>query len=346
MKFIFPESEPIQARPWRGKNLPNKILFIRFHAFGDTLVSLPAAEALKDSFPEVELHLLICKAYSELPLNMPVFKKVYTLKHAQGGWPMALDLLAVYPALLREGYDAVVDLQNNIHSRTARLALFPAAWTQFDRYSKIHVLQRYQNTVNALGLAQIEVSPKITLRDEQTGLEKLTEKGWNGSDQLILLNPCGGFPTRQWGEEKYLTFARIWRSHVDENTKFVLLGYSTLFEKTHFLSKELGASCINLIGQTSIKEVFNIVRRVNLSISDDGGLLHASWVNQVPTIGFLGASPSYWGRPLGKKSYVFTSDDLQCGNCHSIICIWGDNRCLARITPEMVVEHARILLGV
>ncbi|MEY3423255.1 MAG: hypothetical protein RIR48_3585, partial [Bacteroidota bacterium] len=215
MKFIFPESEPIQAHPWRGKNLPHKILFIRLHAFGDVLVSLPVAEALKNSFPDVELHLLVCRTYSELPLNMPLINKVHTLKHTQGRWK-AFDLLAVYPALLWEGFDAIVDLQNNIYSRTVRRALFPAAWTQFDRYSKIHALHRYQNTVNALGLAQIEVIPKITLRDEQTGLEKLSEKGWNGSDQLILLNPCGLFPTRQWGEKNYLSFAHAWLANVDK----------------------------------------------------------------------------------------------------------------------------------
>jgi heptosyltransferase II len=346
MKFHFPESEPILANPWHKAYLPKKILFIRFHAFGDVLVAMPAAQALKDQFPEIELQLLVAGPYSELPLNMPVFSKVHTLKHARGGWPMALDGVVAYPALLRESFDAVVDLQNNRLSRLVRRALFPTAWTQFDRFSKIHVLLRYQNTVNALGLGPIDAKQKIALRDEQAGLEKLQEKGWNGLDPLILLNPCGAFPTRQWGEEKYLAFAQLWLKEVNKNAKFVLLGYPALLEKTLVLAKELGINCFNLIGQTSTKEVFNIVRRTKLSLSDDGALLHTSWVNQVPTIAFLGASPSYWGRPLGEKSFGFTSEDLPCGNCHRTDCIWGDNRCLLRVTPEMAVKKARDLLKV
>ena len=190
----------------------------------------------------------------------------------------------------------------------------------------------------------MNIEQKIDLRDEQSGLEKLREKGWNGQDRLVLLNPCGAFATRQWGEAQYLAFARLWLADVDSNTKFVLLGYPALLDKTRVLVQNLGSSCFNLIGETTTQEVFNIVRRMDLTLSDDGALLHASWVNQVPTIAFLGASPSYWGRPLGQKSFGFTSEDLPCGNCHRTDCIWGDNRCLTRVTPDMAVQQAKILL--
>lgn len=345
MQFSFPESEPIEARAWRKAGLPKKVLFIRLHAFGDVLVAMPSAQHLKELLPEVELQLLVGAPYAALPRNMPVFGKVHALKHARGGWKMGLDLLALYPTLLLERFDAVVDLQNNVFSRAIRRALFPNAWTQFDRFSKIHVTQRYQNTVNAIGLAHTETGRKIALRDEYAGLEKLRESGWNGQDQLIVLNPCGMFASRQWGVDKYGAFARSWLEQVNLDAKFVLLGYADLRERTLALEKNLGASCLNLIGKTTVQEVFNIVRRADLTLSDDGGLLHASWINQVPTIGFLGASPSYWGRPLGEKSFGFTSEDLPCGNCHRADCIWGDNRCLARVTPEMAVEKAKQLLG-
>jgi heptosyltransferase II len=345
MQFTFPESGSVEFRAWKKSNLPKKILFIRLHAFGDMLAAMPAVQHLKELLPNVEMHMLVCAQYADLPMNMTAFSKVHTLKHARGGWEMAFDLLAIYPSLLLERFDAVIDVQNNIFSRTARKALFPTAWTQFDRYSKIHVVRRYQNTVNALGIATTDIGRKVALRDETSGLEKLQTHGWNGKDKLIVLNPCGMFPTRQWGIEKYLAFARLWLEKVEKNTKFVLLGYDTMHEKTLLLQKELGNHCINLIGKTSVLEVFNIVRNVHLTLSDDGGLLHVSWINHVPTIGFLGASPSYWGIPLGEKSYGFTSDDLPCGNCHRTDCIWGDNRCLTRVTLEMALNQAIKLLG-
>jgi ADP-heptose:LPS heptosyltransferase len=344
MQFQFPDAEPIQSRPWTKPHLPQKVLFIRYHAFGDVLVSLLAAQALKAQLPDAEFHLLVGGAYAELPQNMPVFDKIHALTHARGGWPMALDLLKAYPALLKERYDIVVDLQNNRLSRLVRRVLFSPAWTQFDRFSKIHVLRRYENTVNALGFAHINAEQKIALRDEHSGLEKLREKGWNGRDPLVLLNPCGAFASRQWGETQYLAFAQLWIKSVQPTAKFVLVGYPTLRQRTRTLARELGDHCLDLIGETSTQEVFNIVRRMDLALSDDGALLHAGWVNQVPTIAFLGASPSYWGRPLGEKAFAFTSDDLPCGNCHRTDCIWGDHRCLTRVTPDMAVERAKILL--
>jgi ADP-heptose:LPS heptosyltransferase len=274
---------------------------------------------------------------------MLAFSKVHTLKNAKGGWKMGFDVLKILPKLLSERFDAVLDLQNNIHSRTVRRALFPAAWCQFDRFSKIHAARRYQNTVNAIELGCTEIGEQIALRDEWAGIEKLKENGWNGRDQLIVLNPCGLYPTRQWGTAKYLEFARMWLQQVDQSARFLLLGYSSMQEKVALIEKELGPNCLNLLGKTSAAEACNILRQVHLTLSDDGGLLHLSWINHVPTIGFLGASPSYWGIPLGDKSFGFTSADLPCGDCHRTDCLWGDNRCLARVTPVMAFEKAKAL---
>ncbi len=344
MHFVFPDSEIIQCQPWIKAHPPRKVLFIRLHTFGDVLVTLPIIQDFKTLNPETEMHLLVCEAYADLPRNMVAFDKIHSLKHAKGGWKMAAGALLAIPRLLFERYDAVIDLQNNIHSRTVRRALFPAAWSQFDRFSKIHVIHRYQNTVNALRAGQTAVGARLELRDDQIGIEKLKEVGWNGRDSLIILNPCGLFPTREWTAAKYLEFAQIWLDEIDGSAKFLLIGLERLHEKAGLLEASLGLNCLNLIGKTTPTEAFNIARQASLSLSDDGGLLHISWVNQIPTIGFLGASPSYWGRPYGEKSFGFTSDDLSCGNCHRTDCIWDDNRCLVRITAAMVIERAKTLM--
>jgi len=344
MQYIFPNSEAIQARPWKKPFLPRKLLIIRLHTYGDVLVAMPAVQNLKTLHPSIEMHLLVCKQYADLPRNMVVFSKIHTLKNARGGRKMGFDVVKIYPTLLLERFDAVIDLQNNIFSTITRKALFPMAWCQFDRFSKIHVAYRYQNTINAIGLGDTEIGDKIVLHNDASGTEKLIAAGWNGSDRLIVLNACGLYATRRWGADKYLEFAQMWLEKVDKATKFLLLGLPGMQYTVDLMEKNLGNSCFNLIGQTSLREVFNIVQRVNLTLSDDGGLLHTSWINQVPTIGFLGASPSYWGIPLGKKSFGFTSADLPCGDCHRTECIWGDNRCLARITSAMAFEKAKELL--
>lgn len=346
MKFTFPEYEEIKSSPWQKKVLPRKILLIRLHTFGDVMVAMPVVQHLKELLPEVELHLLTGLRFAAIPMNMPAITKVITLKNARGGWKMGLDMMAVFPQLLFENYDCVIDLQNNKFSRTLRKALFPKAWSQFDRYSRIHAISRYQNTVNAIGLVNTEFGRKVVIKDELSGLDLLRGKGWNNSDPLIILNPCGRFSTRKWGAENYLQFARLWIGKVDTSAKFVLLGYDSLSEFVVELEKSLGLNVINLIGKTTVKEVFNIVRHADLILSDDGALLHAGWINQIPTIGFLGSSPSYWGRPLGEKSFAYTSEDLSCGNCHNTVCQRGDNHCLTRVTPSAVLEKAVKLLGI
>jgi heptosyltransferase-1/heptosyltransferase-2 len=322
------------------------VLLVRLHTLGDVLATLPFAQDLKKRYPNTDLQMLVCAPFAEIPRNMLVFSKVHTLAHARGGWRMGLDVLKMYPQLLRERFDVVVDFQKNRFSRLLRKALLPPAWSEFDRFSRRHAVLRYQATLEASGLGPADWQHRVALRDEEVGLHWLYQNGWDGRQRLVVLNPCGLFPTREWGADKYLAFAQKWLREVDPNTRFLLLGLPALQSKVAALEHELGPHCLNLIGKTSVLEAFNLVRHAALTLSDDGALLHTSWLNQVPTIGFLGSSPSYWGAPLGAWSVGFTSEDLPCGNCHSTTCRWGDNRCLARVTPEMALAQAKELLGI
>jgi len=158
-----------------------------------------------------------------------------------------------------------------------------------------------------------------------------------------VLNPAGAFATRNWEMHKYVLFARQWLQRWP-HTRFLVLGTSFIAEKAAFLEGELGEHLINLVGKTTPSEVFALLQRVTLVLSEDSGLMHMAWVSGTPVVALFGSTRSDWSRPLGPRSVFLDSSDLSCGACMQATCRRGDVFCLSRRSPEEVFARAVSLL--
>ena len=185
---------------------------------------------------------------------------------------------------------------------------------------------------------------ELKIKDDH-GIRILTNAGWNGRDKLIVLNPAGGFATRNWPIQNYISFANTWLKEIGPEVTFLFLGIGRLKEKAATISASLEKiRTINLVDRLTPSESFSVIRCAHLVLTEDSGLMHMAWVQRVPTLALFGSSPSYWSAPMGHWTKCLNSSDLPCGNCCSDICRFGDVRCLTRYSPEQVLEEARKLL--
>lgn len=334
---------PIPAKPWTRKEPPKRILAIRWQAMGDVVITLPYLQALRKSLPDsVRLDLLTRVETEPIPKNIQLFDKVFSIAGERNFKKQVFYTALLLPRLFLQRYDMVIDLQNNIVSETVRKCLLPKAWAVFDKSSPRAAGERTRLTIEAAGLGPIQMDTNFRLKDTSIGSSLLKRNGWNGKDKLVVLNPAGAFKTRNWDMANYVKFARLWLEKWPE-TCFVVMGTSFIAEKAAILAKELGHRLINLISQTSPFEAFAALQHVSLMLSEDGGLMHMSWVSGIPTLALFGGTRSDWSRPLGPHSYILDSSDLPCGNCMQETCRFGDVHCLTRYTPEMVFDQAVLL---
>lgn len=335
----------IPANPWKNKKrLPGRILAIRTQAMGDVMITLPYLQHLRRSLPSsVKLDLLTRVETDPIPRNIELFDNVYSLGGGRKLKLIFLLALLQLPRLLLRRYDVVIDLQNNNYSEIIRRVLRPKAWAVFDKTSPIAAGERTRLTIQAIGLGECQMDTNFRLKHGDKGLSLLKKSGWNGSDELVVLNPAGLNATRNWPMQNYIAFARLWLEQRPA-TRFIVLGTAFIDEKRKMLSKALGDRLFDLVGQTSPLEAFEVLQHATLVLSEDSGLMHMAWVSGVPTLVLFGSTRSYWSRPLGKHSFFFDSSDLPCGNCMAPICRWGDNRCMTRHTPEQVLRHANHLI--
>lgn len=335
----------IPAKPWRRSQPPKRVLAIRLQAMGDTMITLPYLQALRHALPAAtKLDLLTREEVDPVPRSIHLFNEVYSIGGGRNLKKIFLRAFLLLPRLWLRRYDVVIDLQNNIVTRTVRKTLAPTAWSEFDRFSPIAAGERTRMTIEAAGLGDCRPMFSFHEKDPQLGARLLKSNGWNGKDPLIVLNPAGVFVTRNWPMENYVQFAKLWQQRYPE-VKFVILGTPLITEKASFLKNELDQALIHLVGRTTPHEAFAVLQQAQFVLSEDSGLMHMAWVSGIPTLVLFGGTRSDWSRPLGAHSAFLDSSDLPCGSCMQETCHFGDVHCLTRYSPDTVLQKALDLLG-
>jgi ADP-heptose:LPS heptosyltransferase len=334
----------IPCRPWEKEEWPRKILAIRLQATGDTVITLPYLQDLHRHLPpSVKLDMLTRKETDDVPRNIYLFDKVFSIGGKRNFKKQVLFTFLLLPRLLMQRYDVIIDLQNNLISHIVRKALRPRAWSVFDKSSPRAAGERTRLTIEAAGIGANKMDTDFRLKDTMKGKNILLNNGWDGKSQLVVLNPAAAFETRHWPLFYYVEFARLWKEW-DPHTQFIALGTDFIAAKTKFLFGELEHDLINLVGNTGPSDAFAVLQHVTLVLSEDSGLMHMAWVSGVPTLALFGGTRSDWARPLGRHTRFLDSSDLPCGNCMLEVCPYGDVHCLTRYTPERVLEEALALL--
>jgi ADP-heptose:LPS heptosyltransferase len=187
------------------------------------------------------------------------------------------------------------------------------------------------------------VAPDLILRDPGRGWRKLTAAGWDGTSELVVLNPAGAFPGRNWPLERYREFAERWASHRG-SVRFLLLGQSKIAPKAQWLAASLGTRAISLVGHDTPGEAFAMLRHARLVVSEDSGLMHMSWAAGTPTIALFGASRWVWAQPQGNYCEAVVTCRAGDGICMAGTCRAGPESCLATLQAAPVVDLGLALL--
>lgn len=243
------------------------------------------------------------------------------------------------------GYEIVIDLQSNWVSRVLRQIVNPRAWSEFDRFSPELAGFRVIKAFQGGGFRDLKPSFNPPLRQEVLGKAEdlLRENGWDSTSKLLLLNPAGLWVTRQWPDESYVQLADLFVS--GDSWQVLLMGTERIQSRVEGFLRGFGGNPVNLVGKTTLGEALAVLRRVNLMISEDSGLMHMAWISGIPTVALFGSSRHDWSSPMGDHSRCLHSGDLPCGACMSPECRYGDVHCLTRISPLQVFNLASSLLA-
>jgi len=152
-----------------------------------------------------------------------------------------------------------------------------------------------------------------------------------------------GNPFKEWGKANFLALAR--RILDETGAGIVLFGY----ERDRIVGMELSQTVnpnkkvINLCGAITLEELPSVIKRLDLVIGVDTGLIYMADALGVPVVDIAGPCNMFDQRPLGKSSQIIQRIDLDCIPCSHTFrspyeCKFGDKRCITAISPDEVFK--------
>jgi ADP-heptose:LPS heptosyltransferase len=214
-------------------NSPSKILIIRLSAIGDVLFTLPAVNAVQDSFPESEITFLVYKEFAPILKGFASVKSVMTLdrKRFKSGNPVAMlsELSGLMRSLRHGRFDLVVDLHG--FGETGFFSWWTGApqrwglvykkirgWAYTRRAGPNRGMHPIDHNLSVLsqagGLLPRPVRNELVVpKEEMDQAQKLfEERKLDPAKPTLFIQPFTAHSHKNWSLDKFLELARLWKS--------------------------------------------------------------------------------------------------------------------------------------
>jgi lipopolysaccharide heptosyltransferase I len=343
-------SKSEQALPHRP---PRKILIIKPSALGDVVHGLTFLHALLERYPEAEIHWVVAKGLEGILQGNPRVDRLWIIDKDRWKQPAHAretfrSLGRLGRELHRERFDLVVDLQGLFRSglitvltgcpvrvgfREAREGS-PFAYTHRVRGGRdAHAIDRYLKIASVLGCSPYPVNYAFP-----PALEFPLASTLPGT--YVVLAPSAGGEAKKWPAERFgqLAARLPWVSLVVAGRADAPLA--------ELVVQHSGGRAASLAGQTSLRELIEIIRRAKCLVSNDTGPMHIAAGLNIPVFALFGpTSPERTG-PYGDIHTIVRSD-LPCSPClrRKKCTQW---RCMEGISVQQVLAaieaHPRLSL--
>ena len=337
---------------------PQRILVLRLSAIGDLVLTTPLLRDLRKRFPRAAIDMAVKEEFCELVRHHPAVNLVHTVRKHEG----LRGLLRLGMELRRRKYDVVLDLHRNF--RTILLGLISGTQQRFGSHkhrlrrwfyvrfkwntmARIPpVWQRYMRAAAPLGVQEDDAGTEIfwTAQHEQEADGVLLTAGWKRGQKMIGLAPGAGFFTKRWPLEHFVQLvAGILQE--DGACAVAVLGGAQDCSLGQVLSQQGRARILDLTGKCSLLASAAIVKRCQLLVANDSGLMHLAEAVRTPVLALFGSTT----KPLGffpqlASSRVIENQRAKCRPCSHLgyrACPLGHFRCMREILPQQVFDQIR-----
>jgi lipopolysaccharide heptosyltransferase II len=335
----------------------SSILIIKPSSLGDIVHAVPTVAALRRRFPSARITWLVKREWAAVLEGNPHLDEVLALDLSLKGWP------AAWRAVRAGRFDTVVDLQGLL--RSALLGWISGApvrigfangregspWFYTKRVPvpspSMHAVDRYLLTAKYLGADPGEVKPSEFSLPHDTQAEARVEvllaaAGIQAGATLVAMNPSARWETKRWPLGSFAAVGD--RLQHDGAARVVLIGGRDERHVGKQVLRAMRTAPIDLMGQTTLKELIAFLRRARLLITNDSGPMHLAAAVGTPVIALFGPTDPARTGPYGAGHTVLRSG-VPCSPCFSRRCTNAvELECLTSIRPENVIEAAMHLL--
>ena len=350
--------------------LMQRILIVKLSSMGDVLHVLPAAQALRQRFPQAHLAWVVESRHAEILRNQPWLDEVIEWQRGQG----LGEFVSLIRRLRQHKFDLAVDFQGLFRSGLiARLSGAPrrmgyllgrekAHWFYTDRVPLAswdrHAVDRYHDLVAGLGAALPEMPLDRPYLDGRAPITNTTGRqlfplqpsdadrqevdAWlerhqidTSRDDLVLLNPDCRREANRWPAENFAQLATQLAAR--PQTKVALLAGPNAKELCDSIQEQTAPEVLRADGAFGLLGAAELIARADILVTGDTGPMHLAAAVETPPIALIGATHELRTGPYSADATILKSGK-DCSPCYAKRCPLGHNppACQLEITVDQV----------
>ncbi len=331
-----------------------RILVVCPNWLGDVLFATPFIRAVKRSYPDSELDVLLPSRVKDVLRNNPHIRETLTYNERMNvvSFFGSLCLLA---KLRGRSYDAGILLTPSktksrlLHAAGIRIR---AGYAQAGKDeamthrvptppNEVHKIDYFLNLATELGL-QNRSREMDFFPDEPSCLSlqsKLRVAGVEADAPYVVIHIGGNWLLKRWPLSYFAMWVKLWLEA--QKGYVVICGTSSEEELSSRLSDGLSDKrLVSLCGQTTLAELSWLLKGARLVVSNDSGPAHLAATQKTPMIGLFGPTLASLTGPVSSGPLHIFQARVGCAvPCYYKTC--SDHLCMRSIPPLSVFQKAQ-----
>lgn len=329
-----------------------KILIRGTNWIGDAILTIPAIESIRATYPEAHIAVLAKPWVADI---YKLFSSIDEVIIYESKYDNVRGVFRLAQLLKEKKFDAAILLQNAIeaaiisfaagiplragYSSDGRGILLTHRVQRNKKIKQLHQIDYYLEMVKALGCVsvnrELHLETKINRHDAQSVLQKYIP---DQQKDIIGIAPGATYgPAKRWFPARFAAVAdKIARTFA---CRIILLGGKSDAAIAEEVRRLARTELVNLAGKTDLTEAVHLISQCGLFISNDSGLMHIAGALNVPTIAIFGSTNPATTSPAGNQSIVIHRE-VPCSPCLKETCP-TDFRCMELISAEDVWQAAK-----
>jgi heptosyltransferase-2 len=314
----------MKIKELKRENVRN-ILAVRNDRFGEFLLNIPAFRALKETFVNARLTVVVQPYVSPLAACVPYLDEVIEW----GAHPRSLRTKWGFIGALRAKHFDIAVMLNpskefNIYTflsgipyRIGYARKWPFLLTRTipdeKHLAKMHEVEYNLQIVSVAGAHTRDASLFLFVPEVTPDFLR-TEYGIGEEGPIIAVHPFTSDPVKQWPLERFVQLAETLVREMPV-TVAIIGGKEESVRSREIFGSIAGKRIIDLTGKTGLVGLAGLLKRCSLLISGDSGPVHLACCVKTPVIVLFrndlpGKTPQRWG-PWGRGNAVIERDKLE-----------------------------------
>jgi heptosyltransferase II len=324
---------------------------------GDAVMNTPALGAIRQSFPNARITILVTPLVAQLFTphdwadEVMVYDRQGRHKGLAGRFRIAGELRARrfdLAILLQNAIDAALitwlaGIPRRMGTRTdGRGFLLTHGFDQKVLDARLHHVDYYLEMLKNFGITTLDKRQHLCLTDgeREAARKRLDAAGITPGDFVIGINPGAAYGSaKRWYPDRFAAagkeLAQKWQA------KLLIFGGPGEVSIAGDIEGALQGGCLNVAGTLNVRELMALIERCNFFISNDSGPMHIAAAFGVPLVAVFGSTDHRTTYPFSGNSVV-VRQEVDCAPCLKRECP-TDHRCMKGVSAGDVVAAAQKL---